>query len=246
MHGRSLRCCGGTGSIHPSLLITLNSATLYWGAGVREIETEPTIGEFQCEGHSPLAVADRTGAQFCYNCIQSTYQARAENLASLMLGDRALAEDATQEAFLSAYSSFGSFRGPNLKAWLFRIVANRCRDMLRAGKARPTLSLENPSDSGEPGAVAALDLPSSDESPEERALRHELGAVIRQGLQSLSEDRRSTVHLVDVQGFSYEEAAQVLGANIGTIRSRLARGRADMRDYLQQHQELLPERFRRK
>jgi len=94
--------------------------------------------------------------------------------------------------------------------------------------------------------VAALDLPSSDESPEDSALRHELGAVIRQGLQSLSEDRRSTVHLVDVQGFSYEEAAQVLGANIGTIRSRLARGRADMRDYLQQHQELLPERFRRK
>lgn len=162
-----------------------------------------------------------------------------------MLGDRALAEDATQEAFLSAYRSFHSFRGPNLRAWLLRIVANRCRDMLRAGKARPTVSLDQPSEDAGSGLTPALELPSGDESPEESALRNELGAVIRQGLQSLSEERRSTVHLVDVQGFSYEEAAQVLGANIGTIRSRLARGRSDMRDYLQQHQELLPERFRR-
>ncbi len=190
-------------------------------------------------------MADRTGAQTCFNCIQSAYQARAENLAFQMLGDRALADDATQEAFLSAYRSFHSFRGPNLRAWLLRIVANRCRDMLRAGKARPTVSLDQPPEDGESGPTPALDLPSGDESPEEHALRSELGAVIRQGLQSLSEERRSTVHLVDVQGFSYEEAAQVLGANIGTIRSRLARGRADMRDYLQQHQELLPERFRR-
>ena len=190
-------------------------------------------------------MVDRTGAQHCYNCIQGAYQARAENLASQMLGDRALAEDATQDAFLSAYRSFHSFRGPNLRAWVLRIVANRCRDMLRAGKSRPTISLEHPYEADEAGPPAALDLPSEDESPEERALRNELGEVIRQGLRSLSDERRSTVHLVDVQGFSYEEAAQVLGANIGTIRSRLARGRADMRDYLQQHQELLPERFRR-
>lgn len=215
------------------------------GAGSGESDTEHTSGEFQCEGHSPLAVADRTGAQYCYNCIQSGYQARAENLASQILGDRALAEDAAQEAFLSAYRNFGSYRGSNLRAWLLRIVANRCRDMLRAGKARPTLSLESPSEGGESGATSVMELPSGDESPEESALRNELGEVIRDGLMSLSEERRSTVHLVDVQGFSYEEAAQVLGANIGTIRSRLARGRADMRDYLQQHQELLPERFRR-
>ncbi len=201
--------------------------------------------EFQCEGHGPLAVADRTGVQHCFNCIQGAYQARAENLAFQMLGDRALAEDATQDAFLSAYRSFPSFRGPNLKAWLLRIVANRCRDMLRSGKIRPTLSLEYPSGPGDTGSTPVLDLPSGDETPEEHALRNELGAVIQQGLQGLSEERRSTVHLVDVQGFSYEEAAQVLGANIGTIRSRLARGRAEMRDYLQQHQELLPERFRR-
>ena len=190
-------------------------------------------------------MADRSGAQHCYNCIQGGYQARAENLAFQMLGDRALAEDATQEAFLAAYRNFGSFRGANLRAWLLRIVANRCRDMLRAGKSRPAISLEQPSEAGDAGQTSTLDLPSGEESLEERALRDELGAVIRQGLQSLSEERRSTVHLVDVQGFSYEEAAQVLGANIGTIRSRLARGRAEMRDYLQQHQELLPERFRR-
>ncbi len=190
-------------------------------------------------------MADRTGAQYCYNCVQGAYQARAENLAFQMLDDRASAEDATQEAFLSAYRSFGSFRGPNLRAWLLRIVANRCRDMLRAGKARPTLSLERSSEDWESGSNAALDLPSGDESPEEVALRHELRAVIRQGLQTLSEERRLAVHLVDVQGFSYDEAAQITGSNIGTIRSRLSRGRANIRDYLHRHQELLPERYRR-
>ena len=192
-----------------------------------------------------MIVVDRAAARSCYNCIQDTYQAQAENLAFQILGDRALAEDATQDAFLLAYKGFGGFRGANLRAWLLRIVANRCRDVVRSNKSRPTISLDYRPDHGGAGLGPAIDVPSGDESPEEHALRGELGAVIQRGLQSLAEERRLAVSLVDVQGFSYEETGQIMGCNVGTVKSRLARGRANMRDYLEQHQELLPDRFRR-
>ena len=149
-----------------------------------------------------------------------------------------------QEAFLSGYQAFGSFRGENLTAWLLRIVANACRDMLRARKARPTVSIDfSPRNPEEPYS-SAIDLPSPDESPEEYALRRELASAIHQGLQSLPDERRMGVELVDVQGLSYEEAAQVMGSSVGTVKSRLARGRGELRDFLQGNRELLPHQFR--
>ena len=161
-----------------------------------------------------------------------------------MMGDWAAAEDATQEAFISAYRAFGSFRGDNLRAWLLRIVSNACRDMLRTRKARPTSSIDYSPLNPEGPDNAPLELPSSDESPEDYALRRELGRAIQDGLQSLPEERRLAVVLVDVQGSSYEEAAQVMNCSLGTVKSRLARGRGEMRDFLQRHRELLPDKFR--
>ncbi len=168
----------------------------------------------------------------------------AHNLALRMLSDWAMAEDATQEAFLSGYRAFRGFRGDNLRSWLLRIVANACRDMLRARKSRPAISIElSPLDPEGP-ANSPLNLPSHDESPEDYALRRELGRVLQDGLQFLPQERRLTVTLVDVQGFSYEEAAQVMNCSLGTVKSRLARGRAALRDFLQTHRELLPHQFR--
>ena len=191
-----------------------------------------------------MPVEDRTGRAYCFNCILETYQTQGYNLAHRMLGDWAMAEDAMQEALVSGYRAFGSFRGDNLRSWLLRIVANACRDMLRARKARPAVSLDfSPSDPESPDAPP-IDPPSTDESPEEYALRRELGNVIQQGLQALSQERRMAVTLVDVQGFSYEEAAEVMGTSTGTLKSRLARGRGDVRDFLHQHGELLPGKFR--
>ena len=121
-----------------------------------------------------------------------------------------------------------------------RIVANACRDMLRVRKSRPTVSLDfsplNPEEPGNP----SLDPPSTEESPEDYALRRELGRTIEEGLQSLSEERRLAVVLVDVQGFSYAESAEAMDCSLGTVKSRLARGRADLRDFLREHGEHLP------
>ena len=82
------------------------------------------------------------------------------------------------------------------------------------------------------------------ESPEEFAERQELGRIIQAGLASLSEERRLALLLVDVQGFSYEEAANILNCSMGTVKSRISRGRREMRDFLRATGELLPSRFR--
>lgn len=125
-----------------------------------------------------------------------------------------------------------------------RIVANAARDLLRSRKSRPAVSLDywptNPDEPEDPHR----DIASLEESPEEYALRRELGRAIQESLQSLPEKRRLAVALVDVQGFSYEEAAEMAHCSLGTLKSRLARGRAEVRDHLQRYRELLPRQLR--
>ena len=196
--------------------------------------------------HAPLPVQDRAGGGYCFNCIVETHQAAAYNLACRILNDRFLAEDAVQESFLSGYRAFGQFRGDNLRAWLMRIVANACRDSRRYHRSRPTVSLDPlPTDSDtDPAPSPAATLPSGEESPEDRAERGELRRAIEDGLSRLSEERRAALALVDIQGFSYEEAATILNCSLGTVKSRISRGRREMRDYLRAAGELLPSRFR--
>ncbi|MCH8107614.1 MAG: sigma-70 family RNA polymerase sigma factor [Chloroflexi bacterium] len=202
--------------------------------------------EFHCTTHSPLPVQDRSGQSQCYNCIIESFQSQAYNLARRMLSDWALAEDAVQESMVSGYRAFHQFRGDNLKAWLMRIVANTCRDMLRSRKARPTVPLDPlPPDDLEVSSVpSAVNLPSREESPEDYAERRELNRTIQGGLDSLPQDQRMSLLLVDVQGMSYEEAALVMGCSLGTVKSRISRGRRGLRDILRGAGELLPSRFR--
>ena len=205
-----------------------------------------TTETFSCTGHTTLLVQDRSGHSSCYNCIIESLQTRSYNLARRMLGDWALAEDAVQESFLSGYRAFDKFRGDNLQAWLVRIVANTCRDMLRARRVRPTVPLDPlPADPEDQSPVpSAADIRSTLESPEDYAERMELIRAIQAGLNSLPEERRLSVLLVDVQGLSYEEAAQVMRCSLGTVKSRVSRGRHGLRDSLQTSGELLPSRFR--
>ena len=204
------------------------------------------IPDASCINHVRLPLQDRSGATHCYNCAIEEFQTPAYNLSLRMLGDWALAEDSVQEAFASGYRAFHQFRGENLRGWMLRIVANVCRDMLRSRRSRPTVPLDpmppDPDDlSPNP---AALDIPSTEESPEAHAERQELNRAIESGLASLSVDQRLAVTLVDVQGFSYEGAADVMGCSVGTVRSRLSRGRGRLRDYLRGAGELLPSRYR--
>ena len=196
--------------------------------------------------HANLPVTDQSGDSACFNCVIENHQTQAYNLARRMLSDWALAEDAVQESFVSAYRAFNRFRGDNLTAWVLRIVSNTCRDMLRSRKARPTLSLDPvPSaDGDEPQGPSAVDLPSNDASPEDRAEQSELRSAIQDCIDDLQEDRRLAILLVDVHGLSYEEASESIGCSLGTVKSRVSRGRGGLRDCLKQSGELLPSRFR--
>ena len=204
-------------------------------------------GNPDCAGHTPLPLQDRAGAAYCFNCIIAHFQSPAYNLARRMLNDWAWAEDAVQDSFVAGYRAFHQFRGDNLPAWIMRIVANTCRDALRYRRARPVLPLDpRPAGCDDPdnATFAAADLPATTESPEEHAERKELRRAIEAGLAALPPERRLVVLLVDVQGFSYEETAAALNCSLGTVKSRLSRGRRELRDYLRAAGELLPARFR--
>jgi RNA polymerase sigma-70 factor (ECF subfamily) len=187
-----------------------------------------------------LIAASRRGDAQAFNQLVLTYQSIVYNVAYRIVHDQDAAADATQDAFLSAFHALGSFRGGSFKAWLLRIVTNACYDHLRAIQRRPTSSLDDLQVDPD-HSVMLLDRA---ESPEEYALRQDLGRAIQAGLDELPADQRTTLILSDIQGLSYEEIAQATSVSLGTVKSRLSRGRARLRDYLQQREELLPSRYR--
>ena len=180
-------------------------------------------------------LAAREGDLDAFNCLVERYQAAAYTVALHTLRDPDQAADATQDAFISAYRAIGQQRGGSFRGWLMRIVVNACLDLRRREKRRPASSLEAVVEQiGEaPWADAAS------ENPESIALSRETAEAIQAALAELPEEQRLAIVLVDVQGFSYEEAAQALGCAVGTVRSRLARGRLRVRDLLVQQGNLL-------
>ena len=121
-----------------------------------------------------------------------------------------------------------------------RIVTNACYDQLRYKGRRPADSLEAVAEDSENSPR----LINGRERPEEYALRHELNGLLQQGIGSLPPDQRTVLVLSDVQGFAYQEIADITGASLGTVKSRLSRARTKLRDYLVEYQELLPAQYR--
>ncbi|NJN18448.1 MAG: sigma-70 family RNA polymerase sigma factor [Oscillochloris sp.] len=189
-----------------------------------------------------LVDASLRGDVEAFNQLVRLYESRVYNLCYRMLGDADSAADTAQDTFISAYRNLGKFRGGQFRSWLLRIATNACYDVLRARKRRPNVSLDA-SRSGEEDDGPAFDIPDSAESPDDAALRRELGAAIELGLGQLPEDQRLVIILSDIQGMAYEEIAQITNANLGTVKSRLSRGRARLRDILRAG-ELLPSRYR--
>ena len=174
-----------------------------------------------------------------FNRLILAYQDRVYNQAYRVLGESHAADDATQEAFISAYKNLRSFRGGSFRAWLLRIVTNACYDELRRRKRRPTTSLE-PLDEDGDEIESPRWISDPGELPEDNVVRAELGQAIQHCLDKLPADFRVVVVLVDVQGMDYSEAASVVGKPLGTVKSRLARARNRMRECLQGFRELLP------
>lgn len=190
-----------------------------------------------------LIRAAQDGDLNAFNRLVLAYQEMALNQAYRLIGELEAAEDATQEAFISAYRNLGSYRGGSFRGWILRIVTNACYDELRRRKRRPTTPLE-PLDADDEEIESPSWLADPGESPEEHAVRAELSDAIQDCLEGLPEDFRAVVVCVDLQGLDYSETSQAVGTPIGTVKSRLSRARLRLRECLQGVWELLPESLR--
>jgi RNA polymerase sigma-70 factor, ECF subfamily len=175
-----------------------------------------------------------------FNQLIVQYQNLAYSVAYRLLNDTDAAADAVQDSFIKAYRALDTFRGGSFKSWLMRIITNTCYDVLRARQRRKTDSLDDLPVENE--YIAALTDPH--ESPQQFVERQELSTLITTAIQDLPEEQRMSIILCDVEGYSYEEIADITGVAIGTVKSRISRARSRVRDYLIQYPELLPATFR--
>jgi RNA polymerase sigma-70 factor (ECF subfamily) len=187
-----------------------------------------------------LIRAAQQGKLTAFNRLVVEYQSLGYNVAYRILGDGEAAADATQDAFLKAYKAISQYRGGSFKAWLLRIVTNVCYDLLRSRQRRPADSLDELLSHPE----YAPALINGREGPEAHALREELNRTLQAAIMTLPDDQRTVLVLADVQGMSYQEVAQITRTSLGTVKSRLSRARAKLRDALLQHPELLPRAYR--
>lgn len=176
-----------------------------------------------------------------FNALVLRYQDYVYTVTYRIMSSQEAAADATQETFLAAYTKLAQFRDGNFKAWLARIATNTCYDIIRKQQRRPADYLEElpGSDFYDEPPVA-----SPTPAPEDEAMRGDLNQALQECISALNDDQRSALVLIDVQGMSYQEVADMEDASLGTIKSRLSRARRAMRQCLQAFKELLPEEFR--
>jgi RNA polymerase sigma-70 factor (ECF subfamily) len=145
------------------------------------------------------------------------------------------ARDLTQETFLKAFQNIDRFRGEaDLRTWIYRIAINQARNRWRWWRRRrrdATVSLD--AKYGQTGKTLIETVTELSANPEQQTLAHEREVVLRAALKKIGRAYRETVVLRDIEGFSYEEIATTLGINVGTVKSRLARGRQELRKRLE-------------
>ncbi|HYI25141.1 MAG TPA: sigma-70 family RNA polymerase sigma factor [Thermomicrobiales bacterium] len=184
-----------------------------------------------------LIRAAQAGDLDSFNQLVVRHESAVFSVCLRLLRDGAQAEDAAQDTFIRAWSAIESFRGGLVRPWLLRIATNRAYDILRARSRRPTWSLDAEPFEIEPEWTSQ----ASDESPETFATRSELASVLESALAGLPEDQRVAILLSDVQGYGYDDIASMTGVAIGTVKSRISRGRSALRTILRdstEHREL--------
>ena len=166
-----------------------------------------------------------------FNQLVLAYQDLVYQHAYSLLSDTDIAEDVTQESFIKAFHALKSFRGGSFRSWLLRIVTNSAYDFLRRSKRRPTQPLFPTDDDGEELDSASW-LADPDSSVQDKVENKELSEEVRVLLEQLPEAYRNVLILVDLYQFDYTEAATTLQIPMGTIKSRLARARLQMKEKL--------------
>jgi RNA polymerase sigma-70 factor (ECF subfamily) len=174
----------------------------------------------------------RGGDLDAFNDLVVCYQDQLFGLIVRMVPDRDQASDCVQEAFFSAYRNLAGFRGGSVRSWLNRIAVNAAMDIQRARKRRPVLPYpELEDESWQPPA-------GEDADPVTTALTTERHRAINDALATITNDQRAAIVLFDVEGFDYAEIAEMTGVSLGTVKSRIHRGRLAMREQLVDRMEL--------
>jgi len=147
-----------------------------------------------------------------------------------MTGNHSDAEDLTQEAFVRAFRFFGNYRRDwPFDNWLYKIMSNLFVDDLRRRPKKQGPSLDQPLDTGNAGDDVYLEIPDFASNPEKLVMSQELDEHVQRALNCLPKDFRLTVVLADIEGLSYEEISEAMHCSLGTVRSRLHRGRKLLR-----------------
>jgi RNA polymerase sigma-70 factor (ECF subfamily) len=188
------------------------------------------------ESEIPLIEKAVRGDLDAFNQLVLMYQSLAYSHAYALIGDPATAEDVTQDSFIRAFQNISSFRGGSFRAWLLRIVTNTFYDFIRRTKRHPTEPLlpedeygeemESPAWLADPG-------PSTEATVEDK----EFSDGIYQILDELPDVYRSVITLVDLYELDYSEAAKILKVPMGTVKSRVARARLQIKERLQGNSE---------
>ena len=166
-----------------------------------------------------LLERSRHGDRDAFAALVTRYQDELYTMAFRLLGNTADAADVVQETFLRAYVKLPELRGASVRAWLYRVAVNCGHDVQRRAVRRPAEPLED-------SAGNIVELPDPGLGPEATALARERAAAVREALLALPETFRVAVVLRDVNDLTYEEMAESLRIPLGTVRSRLSRGRA--------------------
>ena len=174
----------------------------------------------------------RAGDLDAFNDIVATYQDQLFALVARIVPDRDQAYDVVQEAFFSAYRAMGGFRGGSVRSWLSRMAVNAAMDTQRLRKRRPVQPYpELEDESWQP--------PAGDEAdPVGITLTAERNAALGEALARITPDQRASIVLFDIEGYDYAEIAEMTGVSLGTVKSRIHRGRLALRDLLADRMEL--------
>ncbi|MBF8293759.1 MAG: rpoE [Bacteroidetes bacterium] len=185
---------------------------------------QPAEVPLQAKSDEVLITLIHQGEHAAFRVLVERYQERIRNLIYSIFHEPGIVEDLSQEVFIKAYEALHQFRfQSSFYTWLYRIAVNKSRDELRKRKVRRWFSLQSMMESSdkELGAKIVAEPPD-----------HELQELLAAGLKSLPDKYRIAVTLKDVEGFSYEEIAEIMECEIGTVKSRLSRARAMLRKIL--------------
>jgi RNA polymerase sigma-70 factor, ECF subfamily len=214
-----------SGLLYPSSVDYVTQTDSFWRSPARQ---KHSTSQVVSQDPLPVIQAARAGDDRAFDRLVEIYRTTTERVAYHILRTEEAAADAVQDAWIKVHQAISRFEDGNFRAWLLRIVTNTCYDHLRRQKRRPAVSLDE--------IIEASHTEFADDAhavdPEDAVLRQEQCDLLLAAIEELSPWHREVVILVDVQGYDYAEAAELLDVPLGTVKSRLSRARSTLWDHL--------------